>query len=361
MSGYHPEFRLGHLTGAVFLLATGLAGGLIARALGAPLPFLIGALIATAATVTFLGPRLPFELNFPQQVRSGFVCVIGVMIGGAFETSIFANWTALIPSALAVVAFVLSAFGANYYIYRRLAGYDRVEAFCSSLPGGLLESIAMAEQAGADVRLVTAQQFLRITIVVTLVPIAFSIWHGGPMGSAAGMRFETTSPDTYDWLILTGSGIAGFLLGRALRIPAYMIVGPMVVSAFVHAIGWTDSGPPDWLIATAQLVIGVGLGIRFKGLSGAMFRKVLKFGLLSTAVMLLIGISLSLLLTLVTETALPVFILSFAAGGLIEMGLIALSLQANPVFVTMHHVFRILTTVVVASTLFRRISRDRTR
>ena len=41
-----------------------------------------------------------------------------------------------------------------------------------------------------------------------------------------------------------------------------------------------------------------------------------------------------------------VLLISFAPGGVTEMSLVALSLQANPAFVTLHHIFRILITVV---------------
>ena len=40
-----------------------------------------------------------------------------------------------------------------------------------------------------------------------------------------------------------------------------------------------------------------------------------------------------------------VLLISFAPGGVTEMSLVALSLQANPAFVTLHHIIRILITV----------------
>ena len=49
------------------------------------------------------------------------------------------------------------------------------------------------------------------------------------------------------------------------------------------------------------------------------------------------------------EEPLDVLLISFAPGGVTEMSLVALSLQANPAFVTLHHIFRILMTVVELS------------
>ncbi|HKK85326.1 MAG TPA: AbrB family transcriptional regulator, partial [Roseovarius sp.] len=39
-------------------------------------------------------------------------------------------------------------------------------------------------------------------------------------------------------------------------------------------------------------------------------------------------------------------LISFAPGGVTEMALVALSLQANPALVTLHHIWRILITVL---------------
>ena len=47
--------------------------------------------------------------------------------------------------------------------------------------------------------------------------------------------------------------------------------------------------------------------------------------------------------------------ISFAAGGVAEMSLIALSLNFNPVVVALHHLVRILLTVMFGNFLARRV------
>ncbi|MCC5968641.1 MAG: AbrB family transcriptional regulator [Pararhodobacter sp.] len=44
----------------------------------------------------------------------------------------------------------------------------------------------------------------------------------------------------------------------------------------------------------------------------------------------------------------PAVILAFAPGGITEMSLVALSLQLSAVYVTMHHLLRIVLAVIVA-------------
>jgi len=52
---------------------------------------------------------------------------------------------------------------------------------------------------------------------------------------------------------------------------------------------------------------------------------------------------------------LGVLFVSFAAGGLAEMSLIALSLNFNPVIVALHHLFRIVLTVSICGIFAKRI------
>jgi uncharacterized protein len=47
-------------------------------------------------------------------------------------------------------------------------------------------------------------------------------------------------------------------------------------------------------------------------------------------------------------------LISFSPGGVTEMALIALSLNANPAVVTLHHLYRIILTVVMLGVAKRR-------
>ena len=341
------------------MLSVAALGAAIAIAVGAPLPFLLGALVASAIVALTFSARTELPLMIPQSLREVFIVVIGVMIGSAFTPALFTQMDVLIPGSIAVLVFVVGSQLVNYAIFRHGGGYGRMTAITAGMPGGLIDSIAMAEEKGGDPGIVTAQQFLRIALIVTCLPIAFSIWQGEAVGSAAGMHFATKTGGPTDWLLLAIAGVSGIILAKAIRFPAYAIVGPMAVSAFIHAVGWTDAAIPSWLFALAQLVVGASLGTRFLNLRGRDFVRIVTLGLASAAAMIAMGIAISLALSEVTGTPIPVLILSFAPGGLIEMGLIALSLQASPVIVTLYHIIRILITVVLASLILSRIPPDR--
>ena len=57
----------------------------------------------------------------------------------------------------------------------RLIGETLADAYYAALPGGIVDSAVLAEAAGADLRIVTAQHFIRIIMVVTSIPVLFLI------------------------------------------------------------------------------------------------------------------------------------------------------------------------------------------
>jgi membrane AbrB-like protein len=339
-------------------LAIGALGGLACSLIGAPLPWLLGGMAATGAAAV-AGLR-PFGVapDFPERFRVVFIPVIGVLIGGAFTADVLAAIPGWWPALLAAVAFVPSAHALGYLVYRRVGGHPPATAYFAAMPGGLIEAIELARDKGADVATVAALQFARIAVVVTALPLLFMAAAGRPLGSAAGAQVAAAPLGPVDALILTAAGAAGFFAARRLRLPAGQILGPIFASAAVHGAGLTAAAPPPWLVALAQLVIGVSLGMRFRGFSRDALLGLLGCSALAVGAMLALGAIIAAGLARAGVAPFPVGMLSLAPGGVVEMGLIALSLQASPIFVTACHLARIVTAVFVGVSAWRILARD---
>ena len=78
-------------------------------------------------------------------------------------------------------------------------------------------------------------------------------------------------------------------------------------------------------------------------------------GLLAGTYMLLLAGTFAMILAPFVPAEFGAMFISFAAGGLAEMSLIALSLNFNPVVVALHHRTRILLTISIGSFLSRRV------
>ncbi|WP_347312653.1 AbrB family transcriptional regulator [Defluviimonas sp. SAOS-178_SWC] len=340
----------------VFLTyAAGTAGGMAAQALHLPLPMLLGSLLAVgAASVGGLRPlgHLP---QAPQKIRMIFVPIIGIAIGGAARPEILQEAPHWVPSLLVLCLFIPIVHYLGYRAIRATGRTDAVTAFYGAAPGGLVETVQLGEEAGADVQMLAMLQFLRLILTIVLVPVAFSWMEGHAVGSAGGAAVAGHELKLTDVAILTIAAVLGAVIGVQLKLPAGQALGPILLSAAAHMAGWTESVPPGAMIAAAQVVIGTSLGVRFAGMPKQRILEALQLSLMNGVISIGGAAAVAFLIApLVGEPARGVF-LAFAPGGLVEMGLIALSLKMSILYVTAHHLLRIILAVSFARGFGRRI------
>ncbi|KJS42182.1 AbrB family transcriptional regulator [Roseovarius sp. BRH_c41] len=341
-----------HATTLLLLILSALSG-FAGQAIGLPLPFLLGPLTISALIATVLPERLPTGYRFPQKLRLMFIAIIGLMIGAQVTPALFTEAHHYALTFGAVTLFVGLAHAMGYTIFRHLGGYDPTTAFYASTPGGLYESIELGEAAGADVTRLMMQQFLRIIVVVTALPLGLSLWLGAPVGSSAGMTMARPDVPWSDLPLIVLAGLGGLGLGHLLRLPAGQMTGPMALAAALSLSGWLSFDIPQWLVNMAQIVLGTALGMRFTGLSRSLLLRGAALALAAVGAMLTLGVGLALALHEMTGEAVDVLLITLAPGGVTEMALVALSLQANPAFVTIHHIYRIVLTVLTLGVITR--------
>jgi hypothetical protein len=272
--------------------------------------------------------------------------VIGVMIGAQVTPALFAQAGPMLAAFAALTVFVPVALFGNAWLFRR-AGYDPATAFFCSAPGGLMESIAMAEDHKADLPTVITQQFLRIVVVIVALPVGLSIWIGHPVGSAAGFMLTRGAVDWPMAGLALVAGAAGSWIGHRINLPAAVLTGPLIAAAVISLTGLFPFTLPQWLVNDAQVVVGAALGTRFTGMAGRKLARAVGLAAVSVTGMLVFGAALALALVPLTGLGFDVLFVGLAPGGVSEMALIALSLAANPALVTAMHIYRIILTVAV--------------
>ena len=344
-----PIHLLGKEYDPIALVTTtliGLAGALLALWIGTPLPWLFGPVMLVGISA-FAGLKIAGEpVQFPVKARFFFVPIIGVAIGASMTPDVLRDIPRWWPSILALFVFVPVAHLAGFFVFRRIGKLDPITAWFSSMPGGLIEAISMGEQHGADLRMLNLLQFLRLIVCILVVPTAFMIIEGGAVGSASGVQLDGNAAlDFVDVVILVAAGVLGLLLGQKIGLPAALITGPILMSAAAHLAGLTQAAPPGWMVSMTQLVVGLTLGIRFAGLD----KREIKLGLLLTAISvtlaLILAVLFGVLLSGIVAEPIEAVVLAFAPGGVVEMSLIAISLEISVIYVAIHHVSRILLAV----------------
>ena len=347
-----------HLPTFALTVAIGIGGGFLARALHLPLPMLLGSLLAVAfAALARFRPfgHLP---QFQHSLRLVFVPIIGVAIGSNFTPQVLAEAGQWWPSLVALAVFIPTAHYLGFRALSATGRLDPITTFFGTAPGGLNETVLMGEEMGADIAMLTMLQFLRLILTIIVVPLGFTIATGHAVGSAGGASLVVAHHlGSADWGWIVGAAALGLAIGKASRLPAGIITGPIVVSAAMHLTGLSDASPPLWAIMATQIVIGTSLGVRFVGMPLSHFGLAIRLAAVNVTIFIALAAAFAFALAEFVHEPVAAVFLAFAPGGLTEMSLIALSLQMSVIYVTAHHVLRIVLAVAVARAFAGRVRR----
>ncbi|MEH3047293.1 AbrB family transcriptional regulator [Sphingomonas adhaesiva] len=338
----------------VAAVAVGALGGAMFAGIGAPLPWVLGSMAACAVASIVGAP-----IAAGAATRRPMAAVIGVVLGSSFHPGLFAaarDWwlpLALLPVFLGVAALLCVTW------FRRVAGFDPATAYFAGMPGGIAEMVLMGGERGADERTVGLIHAARIFLVVFALPFVIRHFHP-PVAIPAPVSIAGSAlwPDAALLLWGGGSIATGLLIGRLLRLPAWHLMGPLAVSAVLHATGITDFRVPVWLLAAAQVGLGATIGCRFAGLTLRAFARVLALAAGSTLILLALTFAFAALIGRWTGLDIALVALAYSPGGLAEMSMVALSLALEPGVVIVHHLARVVLVLVVAPLVFRPSRQD---
>jgi len=347
------KLTVGHKGGSmVMAIAIGAVGGAVFAAIKMPLPWMLGAMVfVTVAAVSGAPVRLPYML------RQSMVVFIGAMLGSQFTPDLLdrvGQWAVSISGlaiyggiALALVLYYLKFFG----------GYDPVTAYFAAAPGGLNDMTLIGRDMGGDDRVIALTHASRILLVVMTIPIMFRLFGGYESPPGMLPRGPGFDLPLREWLLLAGCAIIGPFIARRLKLPAAFLLGPLILSAASHIIGWSTSSPPAGLVAAAQVILGTAVGCRFAGTHYGEVLRIIRVSLGSATIWMASAVGFGLLVSELTGLPWYVVTLADAPGGLAEMSLVAFGIGQDVAFVATHHLWRIGLVVLLAPLAFKLIAR----
>jgi uncharacterized protein len=335
-------------------LAIGGAGAFLFLSLNLPLPWMLGAMTAcTLATLV----RAPVVA--PEIVRPPMTVVIGVMLGAGFSPAVVESAAHWLPTIAGLAAFVVLAGAACVTYFRLFAKFDLATAYFAGMPGGLVEMVIVGGERGGDARIIALVHSARILLVVMALPFIIEAITGTALGPRARLGTSVTDTPWTDEAWFLATALAGIVLGRVLRLPARLLVGPMLASAIVHVTGVTSFVPPTEIGIAAQLVLGTTIGCRFAGSAPREILRILWLTLLSTVILLALTLLFAVGISRVSDYEVVPLLLAFSPGGLAEMSLVALSLGIEVAFVAAHHIIRVVFVMLAAAPVFALLRRVR--
>lgn len=330
-------------------MAVGALGGGIAAAIGLPVPWLVGSLISGLITSVYFGRRL----SVPGRLLAAAQITIGLTVGLSFSVDTIANVGRAFPAVALVLSATTAASLANGYLLSRWTEISRASGLLGSIPGAASAMVAAADKVGADARTVAVLQYVRLLFILIVVPPLLAAWThyagfahaaaAGAGGATAALSAPgapgTLAPETarVPWAIvipgLAALGVAGAAIGERLSFPSPYVLGPMVLAVSVGLIlpdlvAAGFSVPPP-LFASALLVIGTSVGLRFdKDVLGTLKRAVAIYLLLLVA-LLAVSALLAYLLHLVAGIDLATAVMGNIPGALEGMVGVSMDLGAN--------------------------------
>jgi uncharacterized protein len=329
-------------------LAIGAAGGALFKLLGIPMAWMLGALAACMIASQFVP-----NIRIPRIFRSVLQPILGVMLGSFFTPGLLdhlSRWPGVL-AFLALYVLVSLLFGLLYF--RRIARYDITTSFFAAVPGGLADLTLIGASMGANIVLLGLIHSIRVLMTVVLMPFILSFF-AASVGAVSAHAPAPIGP--LDVAILVLCGVAGYGLARLLRIPAGATLGPLIVSAAVHMLGFTQSSPPPEMINAVQVVLGAFIGARFVDLDWRHFRSALGHGIVWATGLIVISVIIAFACHHATGFGLPQLMLAFAPGGMAEMGLLTLALGIDVALVTTCHVARLILVYMIVPVAARRVS-----
>mgnify|MGYP003345565828 CR=1 FL=1 len=341
------HFRQRLLQALVAFLIGG-AGGAFFYSIGAPLPWTLGSLFASAL-VSLTGA--PWRM--PGPVRDVARPVVGVLAGSSFSPAVIAAIAQWWSAIVFVLVYSLVITGLGFLFFRRFARLDPVTSFFASTPGGLSELSLIGGSLGGNMGSLVLIHSLRIVTVVFAVPLILQLVLGGAVGRAALPMAADAAATINDWLLLAGCAIAGYGMSKLLKFPGGPMVGAMVLSAVVHGLDLTEVVPPGWLVALVQVVIGSVAGARVGGVRGREVRRTLIYAALWCVVLMATASLAAATGAALFHRPFAVLLLSLSPGGLAEMTIISYALGIEIAFVVTIHVVRSFSVLAFAPGLFR--------
>lgn len=311
-----------------------------------PLPWMLGPL----AGILGLAVYSRDSVSWPVGLRNTGLVVLGYMMGRPFSPAVGNQIAGQLPMMLGMTVVLIIFSLAIGYVTHRQTRISLASCVLGTVPGGLSQMVILGEEiAAADATIVTFMQTLRVLAVVFCVP--FLITHGFIGGSAAvppppaAPVAAVAGPEAA--LVYLAAVLAGAWLAVRFKLPTPYLLGPMLATCCLVLSGFPPPSLPPALVIAAQLSVGIYMGTNIDIDNLAKCRKIFPYALMNVLAVIAFSLVLGIFLARYAPTTLITGFLSAAPGGMAEMGLAAMLVNAELSMVVSFHLFRLLFILLV--------------
>ena len=334
--------------GLALVVTVTVAASVVFELLGLPSAVMFGSLLGGVAhaLTSETDLRLP-----PSSFRLG-QALVGVIVGSTVSVeALRAMRHDVLSIALVTVGTTLISLGAGLLLALR-RDVSRVTGAFAMIAGGASGVVALARDLGADDRVVTVVQYLRVLVVLVTMPLVTTVAFHPDRG--VGSREATRTRLGPDLAFVALALVVGLALARLIPITTSVLLAPLAVAAALASSGWLGvvaiPAPLQWL---AYGLIGVQVGLRFTRASLASIARMLPVVVALMLGMIVATTLLGSLLALLTPVDALTAYLATTPGGLFAVLAIAADAGSDTTYVMAVQLVRLLVILSLTPLLAR--------
>jgi len=283
--------------------------------------------------------------------------LIGVTIGATVSAEALRQ---IAGDAVVIAVVTVATIGLSLLAGRVLALRDDVSVVTgtfSMIAGGASGVVALARELGADERVVTVVQYVRVLIVLLTLPLVTALVFRPPSGRGEVGPAGSSLPT--DLVFVAATLVAGLVLARLVpQVPTATLLAPMAVAAVVASAGWLgEVQVPDQVEWVAFALIGVQVGLRFTRASLRAITRMLPLVLALIVGLLVLTALMGAALAWLTEVDGLTAYLATTPGGLFAVLATAADSGSDVTYVLALQVFRVVVILLLTPVLARVLRR----
>lgn len=312
----------------------------------------LGGMVAGAAVIQ--GFRVLTQVIVPPNriTRKIGQALVGLVIGFAIADANFAEIATKLPIFCFLALLLLAGGSGIGYLYARVSQTNLMTSMLATAPGGVTLMPSIAADYNKNVALVSFVQIIRLTSVISLVPLLARWLDDSDAGVLAAMAPQLTL--TLDPLSLSLLLLALLLtlvvtqLGTRLKIPVAPFFAAILVGGLFNPLlqglpwlGAVEFHLPASVNFIGQILLGISIG-EYWGNKPVVSQSAVKSTWLSVGLTLMLGLVTAAIALVITPWDWLTCLLLTAPGGAPEMILVALTLDHNVEVVTAGHLVRLV-------------------
>jgi membrane AbrB-like protein len=316
-----------------------------------PLPMLLGPIFAC-----LVGALVGLPLRDAGPVNKSMRTILGVAVGASLTPALFGRLPDMALSVALVPLFVLTIGAIGYPWFRRICGFDHPTSYYCAMPGGLQDMVIFGEEAGGNIRALSLVHATRVLAIVSAAPFLLHYFWGLDLSNPPGEPASTIP--LHELALMVFCGLVGWWGAARLGMFGAGILGPLILTGALSLTGFITHRPPAEAIYLAQFFIGMGVGVKYVGVTLNEVRKVILAALGYSGLLAIIALVFSEIVIWLTDAHSLEAFLAFAPGGQAEMAVLTIIAGADIAFVITHHLVRLFVVIlgapIVAHLLLRK-------